>query len=66
MNYRYDVDDDKHFSKEPLHDWASHAADAFGYMAVALKEPRAKQREFKTRPALNTMGRVQPGGWMGI
>jgi hypothetical protein len=64
MNYRYDVDDDKHFSKEPLHDWASHAADAFGYMAVALKEPKTKQREFKTRPALNTMGRVQPGGWM--
>jgi hypothetical protein len=33
-------------------------------MAVALKEPKTKQREFKTRPTLNTMGRVQPGGWM--
>lgn len=43
-SYRYDVDPDtKLFSKDPLHDWASHAADAFGYMAVALKEPVKQQ-----------------------
>src|SRR6185369_7437132 len=48
-NYRYAVDDEtKHFSKEPLHDWASHAADAFGYMAVALREAKTKTIE---RPA---------------
>ena len=40
-NYRYDVDPDTQaFSKNPLHDWASHAADAFRYFAVAIAEPR--------------------------
>lgn len=40
--YRYDVDPDTgQFSKEPLHDDASHAADAFRYLAVALREKKA-------------------------
>ncbi|MFF9549402.1 PBSX family phage terminase large subunit [Methylobacterium fujisawaense] len=40
-NYRYDVDEKTQaFSKNPLHDWASHAADAFRYFAVAIAEPR--------------------------
>ncbi|AOJ10350.1 hypothetical protein WS71_24380 [Burkholderia mayonis] len=40
-SYHYDVDPDtKQFSKDPVHDWSSHAADAFGYMAVAMKEPK--------------------------
>lgn len=47
-NYRYDVDPNTQaFSKNPLHDWASHAADAFRYFAVAIAEPRADE------PALN-------------
>jgi len=38
-NYRYDVDpESKQFSKNPLHDWASHAADAFRYLAVGLPD----------------------------
>jgi len=63
-NYRYQVDEDtKQFSKEPLHDWASHAADAFGYMAIALKEPKKKAIEVpKRRPMLT--GRPTPGFWM--
>lgn len=37
-HYRYDVDPDtKEYSQKPLHDWASHGADAFRYMALALK-----------------------------
>ena len=28
-------------TKEPLHDWASHAADAFRYFAVGIKQPKA-------------------------
>lgn len=37
-HYRYDVDPDtKAFSKHPLHDWASHAADAFRYLAVGME-----------------------------
>lgn len=67
MNYRYSVDGEtKHFSKEPLHDWASHAADAFGYMAIDLKEPKAKQKEFQTKPKFNTLGRSPGGSWMGM
>jgi hypothetical protein len=31
-------DERKVFSPDPLHNWASHAADAFRYLAVAYKE----------------------------
>jgi len=42
--YRYDVDPETgQYSKNPLHDDASHAADAFRYMAVALREKKAPQ-----------------------
>jgi phage terminase large subunit len=37
--YRYDVDDHGNFSRRPLHDNNSHAADAFRYLAVSLTEP---------------------------
>lgn len=41
-NYRYEVDEaTQQFSKNPLHDWASHGADAFRYFAVAIAEPQA-------------------------
>lgn len=63
-NYRFDVKaddgDESHwrFSNEPLHDWASHAADAFGYMAVALKSPaKDTTKNTDTRPK-------NSGGWM--
>lgn len=63
-SYKYDVDEDtKQFSKEPLHDWASHAADAFGYMAVALKEPKNKELSAPKRKLINP-GRVTAGYWM--
>jgi phage terminase large subunit len=65
-NYRYRVDEDtKQFSSEPLHDWASHASDAFGYMAIALKEDKPK-KEYQTTPPrrqFNT-GRNLGGTWM--
>jgi phage terminase large subunit len=34
------------FKSRPVHDWSSHAADAFRYLATALKEGATK------RPAL--------------
>jgi phage terminase large subunit len=38
-HYRYDFDEDMQtFKKEPRHDWASHPADAFRYLAVSIKE----------------------------
>lgn len=40
--YRYDVDPDtKQYSRNPLHDENSHAADAFRYLAVSLSAPAA-------------------------
>jgi hypothetical protein len=34
-------DDTQIFSERPLHDWTSHAADAFRYLALGLREPPA-------------------------
>lgn len=40
--YRADWDDDKKcFKDTPLHDWTSHAADAFRYLAMAWREIKA-------------------------
>ena len=37
-HYRYKLGDDGlSFAKEPLHDWSSHASDAFTYLGVAVK-----------------------------
>jgi phage terminase large subunit len=38
-HYRYDIDpDSRQLSGRPLHDWASHGADAFRYMAISIQE----------------------------
>lgn len=47
-NYRREWDEDnKVFKDRPKHDWASHGADAFRYLAVAWREvaPRAATKE---------------------
>ena len=52
-------DDGMTFAKQPLHNWASHGADAFRYLAVALQEDKQKpqaQRPFQ---------RGQTQGWLG-
>jgi phage terminase large subunit len=39
--YRRGWDDErKCFGERPLHDWSSHAADAFRYLALGLREPK--------------------------
>lgn len=44
-NYRYEVDPDtQQYSTKPLHDWASHGADAYRYFAVALREPKKEKK----------------------
>jgi phage terminase large subunit len=60
-HYRYDVDPETNqYSNNPLHDWASHGADAFRYLAMALREVVKKpQKEIKPRP------RVGAQSWMG-
>ena len=55
-HYRYEVDPDTgQFSRKPLHDENSHAADAFRYLAMGLTERRAKPKK----------RRAASGGWMG-
>lgn len=48
--YRREWDDDKKtFKDKPLHDWCSHPADAFRYLAIAW---RAEKRENVSEPPL--------------
>lgn len=60
--YRYDVNERGQFSATPLHDENSHAADAWRYLAVALREPK------KAAPAPKVVARGRPAmagtGWM--
>lgn len=43
-HYRYAFDEDLNtYKREPLHDWASHDADALRTAAVSIKEPRIPQ-----------------------
>lgn len=57
-HYRYDVDPDTGlFSKKPLHDIHSHAADAFRYLAIAIQED--------SKPFKMAVGQDFGGSWMG-
>lgn len=64
-HYRWKLDeslsvtDKPVYKREPLHDWASHPADAFRYFAVAIKEPE-RQRE-QVMQVVNPFG---SSGWM--
>jgi hypothetical protein len=37
----------KIFSQKPLHDWASHGADAFRYLAMSMKQPMKSWKHFE-------------------
>jgi phage terminase large subunit len=48
-------DENRNVGLGPEHDWSSHAADSFGYMAVSYEEPPARKssndrRRFDDRP----------------
>jgi phage terminase large subunit len=59
-HYRYEKDEKLATLKaSPLHDWASHAADAFRQFAVAIREPERKREEL--RQPVNHYGEA---GWM--
>jgi phage terminase large subunit len=54
-HYRYDVDPDtKEFSRQPLHDIHSHAADSFRYLAVGIQEHQQERQ--KTRRTTSWLG----------
>lgn len=56
-HYQYEPDPDKGtFKPKPLHNWASHGADAFRYAAVMLREDK---KPVKKSPTART-----PAGWM--
>jgi phage terminase large subunit len=64
-NYRYDVDPvTGQFSQKPLHDDASHGADAFRYLAVAMREPRAGQ--VKGPKIISAPMSAAAGGWGAV
>ncbi|MFY9839239.1 MAG: PBSX family phage terminase large subunit [Xanthobacteraceae bacterium] len=62
--YRYDVNDNGSFTQRPLHDEASHAADALRYCAVAMQEAK---RAVYHEPALPRPvdPRERHLGWLG-
>ena len=75
-HYRYKVterrDEKGQLANKPLHDWASDGADAFRYLAIALKVFDADDEETAgvlkrlAIQAKNTLIDLAPGlGWMG-
>lgn len=57
--YHEKKDETRNIGLGPEHDWASHGADAFGYMCVAY-EPPTKQPDHKPYQPHN----AGAGGWM--
>jgi phage terminase large subunit len=43
--YHERTDEHRSVGLGPLHDWSSHAADAFGLLAIAYEEPAAGRRQ---------------------
>lgn len=64
-HYKYAWDEElRTFKREPLHDWASHGADAFRTFAVSIKEEeRSKEQEQPRARSSFGMGRGD-GNWM--
>jgi phage terminase large subunit len=53
--YREKIDEKRQVSMGPLHDWTSHAADAFRYLCVGHQEER---------PARQVLAPQAAGNWM--
>lgn len=63
QNYHRQWDDKlQEFKNQPVHDWASHPADAFRYFAVGLTMPRerSQRQDFLKRRSRRMMAK----GWM--
>lgn len=67
-HYRYEFDQEhKAFKREPLHDWASHDADAFRTLAVSVKEIGATEEEQHEQTPVGAFGSQtgqSSGSWM--
>jgi len=60
LAYHEKRDENRNLGLGPEHDWASHAADAFGLMCVAYEEPQAAGQ----RGRYNKRGGPAGGSWM--
>jgi len=49
--YHERKDANRNIGLGPEHDWSSHAADSFGYLAIAYEEPPAMKSEKRGRQA---------------
>jgi phage terminase large subunit len=64
-HYRYERDENLGaFKREPLHDWASHDADAFRTLAVAIKELQRPEESRSKTPEYSPWQRAGGAGWM--
>ena len=60
--YRAEFDEKlKTFKNEPRHDWSSHCADAFRYLAMAYREIAPERA--KPKPKGLVVGQQPPPGW---
>ena len=60
-NYRREYDEDNNtFKSTPVHDWASHAADAFGHFAVGYTPEVTIKESYRPLPSF----RGVEHGWM--
>jgi phage terminase large subunit len=63
--YRYDVDQETgQFSRQPLHDENSHAADALRMMAVAFREEKQTKLDITPPQRPSFRGSRMGGSWM--
>ena len=60
LNYRRDYNERMgEYKAEPVHDWASNGADAFGHLAISIVEKAPDQKRPQPRPI-----EQQVGGWL--
>lgn len=60
-NYRKEYDSDKKcYKSRPLHDWASHGADACRYMAIAIKTKGTSTKGVSDEETERLMDKYQP------
>jgi len=64
-HYRYSMIDGQR-SDKPLHDWSSDGADAFRYMAIAMKQAAPKAQLFAEGRTADRLGRAIKGGFAGM
>lgn len=66
-HYRYAFDEQLNtFKREPLHDWASHPADAFRTFAVSIKEEvREEPKEEGIYHGVSSNRPANDSAWMG-